>query len=198
MNKYLYYLPFIKNRIVIIDTEVTGITSVDNIIDLCAREMIDGKLTNNIFHSFFKPKKRVTADFMKKHQIPNEVLNYTYEYEKKIFEDFLYFVGNSLIISHNALYDMEKINNELKYYNLPLFDKYQFRCSMRIFKERFKYFSNKFCQLKQCCLFLEIEYDKAQLHLAEYDSLLLGKVLEIIYTGAYKIFKKEKRFLGQE
>ena len=52
--------------------------------------MINGKLTSNIFHSFFKPKKRVSVDFMKKHKIPKEVLNYTYESEKKLFEDFLF------------------------------------------------------------------------------------------------------------
>ena len=125
--------------------------------------MINGKLTSNIFHSFFKPKKRVSVDFMKKHKIPKDVLTYTYEYEKKLFEDFLFFVGNSIIISHNAIYDMDKINNELKYYNLPLIDKYQFRCSMRIFKERFKNLSNKFYQLKECCEYLKIEYDKTQL-----------------------------------
>ena len=154
--------------------------------------MINGKLTSNIFHSFFKPKKRVSVDFMKKHKIPKEVLNYTYESEKKLFEDFLFFVDNSIIISHNAIYDRDNINNELNYYNLPMIEKYQFRCSMRIFKERFKYLSNKFYQLKECCEYLKIKYDIKQLHIAEYDSLLVGKVIEKIYEDVYKIFNKNK------
>ena len=187
---YLYKLPLIKNRLIIIDTEVSGISSLDHIIELCGREMINGKLTNNYFHSFFRPKKFMTQLAIKKHKIPPYVFRYSYEQEKNIFENFLKFVNGSIIITHNAIFDMEKINYELTYYNLPLIDKNQYRCSMRIFYEKYKKYINKFSKLKECCKFLKIKYDNKMLHLAGYDSLILGKIMEKIYEEEYFMFIK--------
>ena len=182
---YLYQLPFIKNRLIILDTEVSGISTLDHIIELCALEMINGKLTSQYYHSFLNPKKRLNSSIIKKHKIPKTVFKYSYEKERKIFEEFLNFVDDSIIIAHNAIYDMEKINHELNYYNLPLIDKFQFRCSMRIFFDKFRNFSNKFSKLKECCNFLNIKYDEDNLHLAYYDAYYLGKIMEAIYSKEY-------------
>ena len=75
---YLYQLPFIKNRLIILDTEVSGITTLDHIIELCALEMINGKLTSQYYHSFFKPKKRLNPSIIKRHKIPKTVFKYSY------------------------------------------------------------------------------------------------------------------------
>ena len=182
---YLYQLPFIKNRIIILDTEVAGISSLDHIIELCALEMINGKLTSKYYHSFFNPKKKINQSMIKKHKIPKNVLKYSYKREKNIFERFLNFINNSIIITHNAVFDMEKINYELNYYNLPLINKFKFRCSMRIFLDKYKNLSNKFSKLKECCDFLNIKYINENLHLAYYDAFLLGKIMEKIYEKEY-------------
>ena len=182
---YLYQLPFIKNRIIILDTEVAGISSLDHIIELCALEMINGKLTSKYYHSFFNPKKKINQSMIKKHKIPKNVLKYSYKREKNIFEGFLNFINNSIIITHNAVFDMEKINYELNYYNLPLINKFKFRCSMRIFLDKYRNVSNKFSKLKECCDFLNIKYINENLHLAYYDAFLLGKIMEKIYEKEY-------------
>ena len=178
---YLYELPPIKDRLIIIDTEVSGISSLDHIIELCALEMINGKLTTKYFHSFFNPKKRLNHYMMKRHRLPKEVYKMTYEQEKEVFKSFLKFVSNSKIITHNAVFDMEKINYELNFYDLPIIDKYQFRCSMRIFLDKYSHLSNKFSKLKESCNFLGIKYFEEKLHLAYYDAFLVGKMLEKIY-----------------
>ena len=193
---YLYKLPPIKNRLVIIDTEVAGISSLDHIIELCALEMINGKLTSKYYHSFFNPKKRINNSILRKHKIPTKVFKYTYEQEKKIFQEFLKFVNNSIIIAHNAVFDMEKINYELNFYNLPLIDKNQFRCSMRIFLDKYTYFSNKFSKLNECCNFFRIKYDENNLHLAYYDAFLAGKIMEKIYENEYN--KEEIKNIKQK
>ena len=189
---YLYQLPFIKNRLVIIDTEVAGISSLDHIIELSAFEMIDGKLTSQYYHSFLNPKKKLNPSIIRKHKIPKNVFKYTYEQEKQIFEEFLNFINNSIIIAHNAIFDMEKINYELNFYDLPLIDKHQFRCSMRIFFDKYRHLSNKFSKLSECCDFLGIRYIEDNLHLAYYDALLLGKIMEKIYAKEYSIVFGEK------
>ena len=73
---YLYQLPFIKNRLIILDTEVSGISTLDHIIELCALEMRNGKLTSQYYHSFFNPKKRLNPSIMKRHKIPKTVFKY--------------------------------------------------------------------------------------------------------------------------
>jgi len=44
--------------------EIKPENSIDNIIELSAREMINGKLTTNTYHSYFKPKRRKNIDFI--------------------------------------------------------------------------------------------------------------------------------------
>ena len=180
---YMYELPDIKERLIILDTEVTGKAEKDRVIEVCAREMINGLLTGEMFHSFFKPKYKMSDYLIRRHKIPKKAFNYTTQKEYSIFQDFLKFIKDSLIITHNASYDMEKINKELEFHNLPLIDKFRFRCSMRIFLKKYSFFSKKFSKLKECCEFLKIKYNNKYLHNALYDTLILGKVMEKIYEN---------------
>ena len=178
---YMYILPKINERLIIVDTEVTGKYDEDRIIEICAREMINGLMTKKTFHSFFKPKSFMTEAKIKFHKIPKKAFYYNPEEERKIWIKFLNFINNSLIITHNAVYDMKKINKELEYNNLPLIYYKQFRCSMRIFLDKNPFFSKKFSKLKECCEKYKIRYNNRNLHTATYDSLLLGKIMEKIY-----------------
>ena len=182
----MYELPSYKSRLIVLDTEVSGKTEKDYIIEICAYEMINGKLIyKNKFHSFFKPKNYMKKKLIKKHKIPFKAFYYSPFEEKQSLLKFLAFVKDSLIISHNATFDMKMINKSLNYYNLPIIDPYQFKCSMRIFLNYYNFFSPKFSKLKECCEFFNIKYKKRRLHLASYDAYLTGKVME-------KIFKHKK------
>ena len=178
----MYELPDIKKRLIVLDTEVSGKTGKDHIIELCAFEMIEGKLnTKNKFHSFFKPKNYMSKYLIRAHRIPYKAFYYTFEEERKLYLQFLDFIKDSIIITHNAAFDMEKINKALKYYKLPIINRLNFRCSMRIFWEYFYNFSLKFSKLKECCEFFNIKYKYSDLHLASYDAFLVGKIMEIIF-----------------
>ena len=182
---YLYGLPDIKERILILDTEVSGNKKEGfNLIELCAFEMINGKLTGNKFHSFFKPKNDMTYNFIKKHKIPKYVFSPTYTRNEDInkFLEFLNFVKDSKIITHNAIHDMKMINKSLKDYNLSLITKFQFKCSMRTFLDK----NSKFSTLEECLNHLKIKYEKNNLHLAKYDAYYLSKIIE-------KMFKEKEK-----
>ena len=118
-NGYLYELPDIKNRLLILDTEVTGKNDNDRIIEICAREMINGLLTGKKFHSYFNPKLIMSNYSIKIHKVPKIAFKYTSEDEKIFLQRFLKFQEKSIIIAHNATFDMEKINKELEYHDLP-------------------------------------------------------------------------------
>lgn len=87
----------------------------------------------------------IYSNFILKHKIPKEALYHAYEQDKNQFLNFLKFIKyDSIIISHNALYDMKMINRSLKYYGLPPIFNHRFRCSMRIFLQLNKRNLNKF------------------------------------------------------
>jgi DNA polymerase-3 subunit epsilon len=189
---YLYGLPDIKERILLLDTEVSGNKKEGfNLIELCAFEMINGKLTGNKFHSFFKPKNDMTYNFIKKHKIPKYVFSPTYTRNEDInkFLEFLNFVKDSKIITHNAIHDMKMINKSLKDYNLSLITKFQFKCSMRTFLDK----NSKFSTLEECLNHLKIKYEKTNLHLAKYDAYYLSRIIESMYEKNNKNIKEEKK-----
>ena len=189
---YLYGLPDIKERILILDTEVSGNKKEGfNLIELCAFEMINGKLTGNKFHSFFKPKNDMTYNFIKKHKIPKYVFSPTYTRNEDInkFLEFLNFVKDSKIITHNAIHDMKMINKSLKDYNLSLITKFQFKCSMRTFLDK----NSKFSTLEERLNHLKIKYEKNNLHLAKYDAYYLSRIIESMYEKNNKNIKEEKK-----
>ena len=154
--------------------------------------MINGLLTGKKFHSYFKPKFIMSNYSIKKHKVPKIAFTYTSEDEKSFLKNFLKFQENSIIIAHNAKYDMEKINKELEYHILPKINRYKYRCSMRIFFQKYSYTSKKFSKLKECCDFFNIKYNSDNLHTAIYDSYLLGKIIEKMYENELTNDKKNK------
>ena len=179
---YMYQLPDIKNRLIIMNIQLSGKEEKDNIIEICCLEMINGKRTRKKFHSFFRPRNGMTEESKEKHKIPEEVFNYNTKKEKALYKELLDFINDSLIIIHNARDGLEKINNELLYYKLPLINKYQFRCSQRIFFEKYEsnsqFLNNK---IYECCEYFNIRYIKKNLHSAEYEASLLLKIIQKIH-----------------
>jgi len=197
-NSNMYKLPDIKKRLIIVDTEVTGTTEKDFIIELGAFEIINGKITGNMFHSFFNPKNK-GYKFILKHKIPKEALNHTYEKDRNQFYNFLKFIKyDSIIISHNACHDREMINRSLKYYRLPPIFNHRFRCSMRIFLNLYKRNISKFSSLEECLKYFKIKYNDSKFHLAVFDALYASEIIEKIYCDeelyniVYNILNNEK------
>jgi DNA polymerase III subunit epsilon len=102
-------------REVVFDTETTGLDPIggDRVIEIAAIEIIDDKLTDNIFHVYINPQRDVPDSAFRIHGISREFLN-----DKPIFIDiidnFINFIGNDPIIAHNAEFDLKFINEELR------------------------------------------------------------------------------------
>jgi len=179
----MYNLPDKNQRLIIVDTEVSGITDRDNVIEICAFEMINGKLTGNRFHRFFKPQNHMSDSAIDKHRIPKSVFFNTPFKDRRAMNEFLDFVGDSQIIAHNAEHDMKKINHDLINWNLDPIPQEQFNCSMRIFYRMYPEVKPVFSSLYECCQNMGIPVKKRNLHLATYDSYLAGKIMEKIYKN---------------
>lgn len=114
-KNYNFIEPFqelIKNnnegRIVVLDTETTGINPAsDEIIQIYAREIINGKLGQE-FHHYLKNNKSVSSSYFV-HKISDEFLQEKGEDPKKILLELRKFIGDSIVVGHNVIFDLNMI-----------------------------------------------------------------------------------------
>lgn len=103
-------------RELIFDTETTGFDpfSGDRLIEIGLVEMIDKSLTGSNYHVYVNPERDVPESAFKIHGLSTEFLK-----DKPVFSDvmdeFLDYVGeDSVLVAHNAEFDMRFINWELE------------------------------------------------------------------------------------
>ncbi|PIM94982.1 DNA polymerase III subunit epsilon [Candidatus Hodgkinia cicadicola] len=99
---------------IVIDTETTGLDPKrDRIIELAAIEIINGKKTSRIFHSYFNPFPiKVNISAIAIHGLTNEFLSTKPKFKDRV-DQFLDLIKNRLLVAHNAVFDAAMINNEL-------------------------------------------------------------------------------------
>lgn len=102
-------------REIIFDTETTGIFPGDGhrIVEIGAIEMIDKVLTGRSFHTYVDPCRPMPKDSQAVHGLSSDFLTGQPVFEM-IIDDFLAFIGEDPLVAHNAVFDMEFLNWELK------------------------------------------------------------------------------------
>lgn len=106
-----------NGRIIVFDTETTGINPAkDNIVQIYAREIINGQLGEE-FHYYLKSDKSVGSSYFV-HKISDEFLQEKGSDPEKILLAFKEFVGNSVVVGHNITFDINMVRENSKRYNL--------------------------------------------------------------------------------
>ena len=100
-------------REMILDTETTGLTNSDRIVEISVLEMIDGIKTGRRFHRFLNPEVNITKKAVEIHNITNEKVEWCKKFHE-IAEDLIRFIGDATIIAHNSKFDMRMLNNEFE------------------------------------------------------------------------------------
>jgi DNA polymerase-3 subunit epsilon len=108
-------------REIVFDTETTGIFPGDGhrIVEIGAIEMIDRVVTGRTFHTYIDPERAMPKDAQNVHGLSTAFLTGQPVFEM-IINDFLAFIEDSPLVAHNAAFDMEFLNWELKRARLPL------------------------------------------------------------------------------
>ncbi len=103
-------------RQIALDTETTGLLYYNGhrIIEIGCVEIIDRKITGNFFHTYLNPKRKIDSEAK---DITG--LNEIFLEDKPVFSDIVNNFFNFLkysdeIIIHNANFDINFINNELR------------------------------------------------------------------------------------
>lgn len=107
-------------REIIFDTETTGFDPSDGhkLIEIGCIELIDHMPTGNVYHQYINPERDVPIEAVNVHGLTEEFLK-----DKPLFsqviDDFRTFVGNDILIAHNAEFDMNFLNYQLKHGGFP-------------------------------------------------------------------------------
>jgi DNA polymerase III subunit epsilon len=102
-------------RQVVLDTETTGLEpeAGHRIIEIGCVEVVNRRPTNNRFHRYLNPGRAVEAGAIQVHGIDDEFLA-TQPRFAEVAQEFLDFVKGAELVIHNADFDVEFINYELR------------------------------------------------------------------------------------
>ena len=101
------------NRIVVLDTETTGLNPQEGhrIIEIGCVEMVKRRLTGKRFHVYINPDRIIDEGAIAVHGITNKFLDDKPHFEQ-IVEDFIAFIKGAELVIHNAPFDVGFINHE--------------------------------------------------------------------------------------
>ncbi|WPX97533.1 DNA polymerase III subunit epsilon [Candidatus Fokinia crypta] len=101
-------------REIVLDLETSGLNPEkgDKIIEIACIEVLDRKTIGESFHTYVNPNVTISEEAFKIHGISAEFLK-KYSDFSKIVDEFLAFIGNSVLIIHNAKFDIKFLNHEL-------------------------------------------------------------------------------------
>jgi DNA polymerase-3 subunit epsilon len=101
-------------REIVFDTETTGLdaTNGDRLIEIGCVELLNHISTGRTFHTYVNPRRAVSQEASEVHGLTDAFLRDQPGFEE-IAEKFIEFVGDSVLVAHNAGFDRDFINMEL-------------------------------------------------------------------------------------
>ena len=99
---------------IILDTETTGISIKDGhrIVEVGCIELEDLIPTQNKFHCYLNPERKVSEKALEVHGYTDDFLSKQRKFNE-ISDEFLEFIKDKRLIIHNAEFDLAHLNNEL-------------------------------------------------------------------------------------
>ena len=167
-------------REIVFDTETTGLNPAegDKIVDIGAIELIDRMPTGRRFQRYINPLRSLSDEVVKIHGLTEEFLSDKPTFEE-ICHDFLDFIGtDSMLVAHNAPFDMKFLNYELKQAGC---DELDMNRAIDTVVLAHKMFPGSRVNLDELCRRFHIDNSNRTLHGALLDAELLVEVyLELL------------------
>ena len=99
---------------VILDTETTGLSVSEGhrIVEIGCIELDNLIPTQNKFHCYLNPGRKVSEKALEVHGYTDEFLS-TQKKFAEVVDEFLNFIEDKRLVIHNAEFDLSHLNNEL-------------------------------------------------------------------------------------
>lgn len=187
-------------REIVFDTETTGFyyDKGDRVIEIGAVELVDKKQTGKVFHKYINPEREVPEEAVKVHGLTYDFLKEFPTFDK-IADEWLEFVGDAVLVAHNAAFDINFINYELKQIGKDCFDFSKVVDSLEIARKKFP---NKHNKLDDLCKRFDVDNSARTFHGALLDAQLLAEVYVKLVCGDEQnslfeeVLEKKREFLS--
>ena len=174
-------------REIVFDTETTGFEYAkgDRLIEIGAVELINHLPTGKIYHQYINPEREVPEDAVKVHGLTYDFLK-DFPIFDNIADEWLDFIDGAKLIAHNASFDMNFVNYELKQLSKKEMNWDDCIDTLEIARNMFP---GSRCSLDALCKRFEIDNSARSFHGALLDAQLLAEVYLELHCG------KEPSFL---
>lgn len=177
-------------REIVFDTETTGFnfSGDDRIVEIGCIEMINHIPSGKTYHCYINPERNVPDVVVRVHGLTTEFLSTKPKFSE-IVGDFLEFIGNANMVAHNAMFDMNFINAELKRINREEISFTRMVDTLAISRKKNPHLAKH--SLDTLCTRYDVDNSNRELHGALLDARLLAEVyIELLGGKEIDFFKK--------
>ena len=159
---------------VILDTETTGLSAREGhrIVEIGCIELDDLIPTQNKFHCYLNPERKVSEKALEVHGYTDEFLS-TKKKFSEVVDEFLIFIKNKRLVIHNAEFDLSHLNNELTLLGRKKLDSENAIDTLALARDKFP---GSPISLDALCKRYRVDNSKREQHTALIDCDLLAKV----------------------
>ena len=159
---------------VILDTETTGLFVRDGhrIVEIGCIELNDLIPTQNRFHCYLNPERKVSEKALEVHGYTDEFLA-TQKKFSQVVDEFLNFIDNKRLVIHNAEFDLSHLNNELELLGKKKLNSENVIDTLALARDKFP---GSPISLNALCKRYRVDNSKRTQHTALIDCDLLAKV----------------------
>jgi DNA polymerase-3 subunit epsilon len=159
---------------VILDTETTGLSVRDGhrIVEIGCIELNDLIPTQNRFHCYLNPERKVSEKALEVHGYTDEFLS-TQKKFSEVVDEFLNFIENKRLVIHNAEFDLSHLNNELALLGKKKLNSENVVDTLTLARDKFP---GSPTSLDALCKRYRVDNSKRTQHTALIDCNLLAKV----------------------
>jgi DNA polymerase-3 subunit epsilon len=173
-------------REIVLDTETTGLDPAtgDRIVEIGAVELVNHVPTGNYYHQYINPERDMPAEAFNVHGLSAEFL-VDYPVFAAVAQEFLDFIGDGILVIHNAQFDMKFINAELSWMERDILPMERVIDSLALARKRHPMGPNS---LDALCRRYGIDNSRREKHGALLDSELLADVYIELIGGRQTTF----------
>ena len=159
---------------IILDTETTGLSTREGhrIVEIGCIELNDLVPTQNRFHCYLNPERKVSEKALEVHGYTDEFLS-TQKKFSEIVDEFLNFIENKKLVIHNAEFDLSHLNHELTLLGKKKLSSENVVDTLTLARDKFP---GSPISLDALCKRYRIDNSKRTQHTALIDCDLLAKV----------------------
>lgn len=177
-------------REIVFDTETTGFDpeTGDKLVEIGAVELINHIPTGVTYHQYINPERDVPEDSFKIHGLSYEYLK-DFPTFAQVADEWVEFVGDATLVAHNAKFDINFVNYELKQLGKEGYTWDRVVDTLEIAKILFPGARNN---LDALCRRFNVDNTQRTLHGALLDAQLLAEVYLELLGGREPSFLLDK------